>query len=77
MGTLNFLTHNLKFSLDNSGTCVCVCVCVFNVYARLDGCIQYKQPPLLPGIVLVVVLAITSVAAAVGRLVLFTGVCGV
>jgi len=30
--------------------CVCVCVCVC-VYARLDGCIQYRQPPLclLPG----------------------------
>ena len=45
---------------------VCVCVCV---YAR---CIQYRQPPFLPGIVLVVVPAITSVTAAVGRLVLFT-----
>jgi len=41
--------------------CVCVCVCV---------CVQ--TAPLLPGIVLVVVPAITSVTAAVGWLVLFT-----
>ena len=56
-------------SVSVCNLCVGPCVCV---YARLDGCIQYRQPPLLPGIVLVVVLAITSVTAAVGRLVLFT-----
>ena len=48
------------------GLCVCVCV-------RAIGWLHPIQTaPFLPGIVLMVVPAITSVTAAVGRLVLFT-----
>ena len=53
---------------------VCVCVCM---YARWDGCIQYRQPPFYLALRLVVVPAITNIASTVGWLVLCTGVCGV